>query len=365
MQVSISVRYWLLLGVIMVFGQVWLGGVTRLTGSGLSITEWQPILGTLPPFNEADWTVAFEKYKAATTQYQQLNVGMSLGEFKWIFFWEFTHRLWARIMGFVFLLPFCYFLYRSMLPRKLIVRLLTAIAIAAVAAVFGWLMVWTGIKGNPLTNPRAWVNAYALSVHLALGFSLFATLSWAVIETWQPNPQVINKIGLKPLAWSITAITGLQIVFGGWMSGMKAGLAYPSFPLMNGELIPSALLDAGQWQVASLMQYDHNSFAPALIQILHRTTAYTLTISVLWFWWQLKKHNVSNTLRLANNLLLGWLFVQVLLGVLTVINCIGHIPVALGVIHQDGALVLLFLSLFVNYQFINEIEKTSSTNERK
>ncbi len=356
MQVSTAVRYWLLLGVIMVFGQVWLGGVTRLTGSGLSITEWQPILGTLPPFNETEWAMVFEKYKTATTQYQQLNVGMSLAEFKWIFFWEFTHRLWARIMGFVFIFPFLYFLFKKMLPTRLIKILGVAIGFAAVAATFGWLMVWTGIKGNPLTNPRAWVNAYALSAHLALGFGLFGTLSWAVIETWQPNPQVINKTGLKKWAWSITAITGLQIIFGGWMSGMKAGLAYPSFPLMNGEIFPSALMDSNNWQLAFLTQYDHNAFAPALIHILHRTTAYLLIISILWFWWSLKKHNVSNTLRLANNLLLAWIFVQALLGIFTVINCVGHIPVALGVIHQDGALVLLFISLWLNYQFINEIE---------
>ena len=166
---------------------------------------------------------------------------------------------------------------------------------------------------------------------------------------------------MKKWAWTITVITAFQIIFGGWMSGMKAGLAYPSFPLMNGEVFPSALLDSANWQFQFLAQYDHNAFAPALIHILHRTTAYLLIISILWFWWQLKKHNVSNTLRLANNLLLAWIFVQALLGIFTVINCVGHVPVILGVIHQDGALVLLFLSLFLNYQFINQIEIKTST----
>ncbi len=359
MQVSISVRVWILLGLIMVFGQVWLGGVTRLTGSGLSITEWQPILGTLPPFTDSDWSTAFEKYKAATTQYQQLNVGMSISEFKWIFFWEFTHRLWARMMGMVFLLPFIYFLYKKMLPAKLIKRLALAVAIAAVAAVFGWLMVWTGIKGNPMTNPRAWVNAYALSAHLAIGFALFGVLAWATIETWQPNPQVINKTGLKKWAWLITFIAGLQIVFGGWMSGMKAGLVYPTFPLMGNELLPTTLLNWSNWSMQNLAQYDHHLFAPSLIQFLHRTTAYILIISILYFCYKLKKHNIAKPLRIANNLLLAWIFVQALLGIFTLLYCVGHVPVVLGVIHQDGALVLLFLSLFVNYQFINEIEDSN------
>jgi cytochrome c oxidase assembly protein subunit 15 len=246
-----------------------------------------------------------------------------------------------------------------MLPTKLIKRLSLAVGIAAVAAVFGWLMVWTGIKGNPLTNPRAWVNAYALSAHLAIGFALFGTLAWATIETWQPNPQVINKTGLKKWAWWITFITSLQIIFGGWMSGMKAGLAYPTFPLMGNEFLPTALLDSSNWEMQNLAQYDHHLFAPALIQFLHRTTAYLLIISILYFWYKLKKHRVSNALRIANNLLLAWIFAQALLGIFTLINCVGHIPVVLGVIHQDGALVLLFLSLFVNYQFINQIENES------
>ena len=351
-ETAAAVRYWLALGVLMVAGQVWLGGVTRLTGSGLSITEWKPILGSIPPLNEADWQVVFEKYRVATVQYAQLNVGMTLAEFKWIFFWEFTHRQWARLMGFVFLLPFVYFWWRGLLSRQLIRRLGWVVLAAALAATFGWLMVFTGVVGNGIANPRAWVNAYALSVHLGIGFAVFATLWWATVAAWQGIPQVINNKRLKYMALGITALIAVQVVFGGWMSGMKAGLAYPTFPLMNGELLPAILFDPAAWRVDSLVHYDHNGFAPALIQVLHRTTAYLLTISILYFWWQLKKHPVARPLRIANNLLFGWVWVQVLLGVLTVLNCVGHIPVLLGVLHQDGALVLLAIALFVNYQFV-------------
>jgi heme a synthase len=346
-----AVRYWLLLGVVMVFGQVWLGGVTRLTGSGLSMTEWKPILGVLPPLNEAEWLDAFAKYREATVQYAQVNVGMEMSAFKWIYFWEFTHRLWARAMSFVFLFPFLFFWWRGMLSRTLIRRLGWVIGAAVLAATFGWLMVWTGIKGNDLANPRAWVNAYALSVHLGIGFLVFATLWWATVAAWQGIPQVINNIRGKRMALLITVLVSIQVIFGGWMSGMKAGLAYPSFPLMNGELLPAVLFDPAAWTTANIIQYDHNAFAPALIQILHRFTAYVLIISVLWYWNYIRKQGVSMKLVVANNMLLVWIFVQVLLGVLTVLQCVGHIPVTLGVLHQDGALVLLAICLYINYQY--------------
>jgi cytochrome c oxidase assembly protein subunit 15 len=354
---SPAVRYWLLLGVVMVFGQVWLGGVTRLTGSGLSMTEWKPILGVLPPLNEIEWQEAFTKYREATVQYAQINVGMEMGAFKWIYFWEFTHRLWARMMGLVFLFPFLFFWWRGMLDKTLVRRLGYVIAASAFAATFGWLMVFTGIKGNDLANPRAWVNAYALSVHLGIGFLVFSTLWWATVAAWQGIPQVINNIRGKRMMLCITVLVGVQVIFGGWMSGMKAGLAYPSFPLMNGEILPAVLFDPAAWTTANITQYDHNAFAPALIQILHRFTAYLLVISVLWYWNYIRKQPVSMRLVVANNLLLVWIFVQILLGVLTLLQCVGHIPLTLGVLHQDGALVLLAICLYINYQYSNSYAK--------
>jgi cytochrome c oxidase assembly protein subunit 15 len=176
-------------------------------------------------------------------------------------------------MGFVFLFPFLFFWWRKMLPQRLMRQLAWVILTALLAATFGWLMVWTGIKGNPLTNPRAWVNAYALSGHLIIGFSVFSTLWWATIWAWQGEPPIIHNPPLKRLAYLITGVTLLQIVFGGWMSGMKAGLLYPTFPLMNGEIIPTILYDVSQWTTTNLTQYDKNGFAPTLIQILHRFTA--------------------------------------------------------------------------------------------
>ena len=153
----------------MVFIQILLGGITRLTGSGLSITRWEIVTGTIPPLNQVDWNEAFDLYKA-TPQYQKINEGMSLDRFKFIFFWEYFHRVWARLMGFVFLIPFIIFLVRKSLSQKLIKRLIVVIAIAAAAAVFGWIMVASGLIHRP------WVNAYKLTIHLSLGIALILDL---------------------------------------------------------------------------------------------------------------------------------------------------------------------------------------------
>jgi heme a synthase len=164
---------WLFIGVVMVFFQILLGGITRLTGSGLSITRWEIVTGTVPPLNATEWQEAFDLYKE-TPQYQQINAGMSLSQFKFIFFWEYLHRLWARTMGFVFLFPFIFFLWRRSLSKEILRRLLVVVILAAVAALFGWIMVASGLINRP------WVNAYKLTVHLCLGISLFIFLGY----TW-------------------------------------------------------------------------------------------------------------------------------------------------------------------------------------
>ena len=367
--VSVWVVGWLFLGVFMVFGQVWLGGVTRLTGSGLSITEWQPILGVLPPLTHEAWMNAFAKYQSATTQYERLNAGMSLADFQWIYFWEYFHRLWARGMGFVFIFPFLYFWWRGMLTRRLVVALGRVILAAMLAAVFGWLMVATGLKNNPLAVARAFVNAYALSIHLAIGFTVFGTLWWAAMQAWQGTPahplptHPSERVRtLRRYALMITVTACVQIIFGGWMSGMKAGLAFPSFPLygtplFGTEIVPSVLLEGAQWQFANMIGYDNAShFAPALIQVLHRTTAFILLAFALDFFrriYVLRAGNVqvSRALWLGACGLVGVLLLQVVLGVLTLVSCIGHVPVVLGVLHQDTALLILAATLVINYQF--------------
>ncbi|NBC06210.1 MAG: heme A synthase [Bacteroidetes bacterium] len=341
------VKLWLVTGLVMIFVQVVVGGITRLTGSGLSITEWEIVTGTLPPLNEAAWEMEFDKYKA-TPQYEKINEGMSMGEFKFIYFWEYIHRLWARLMGFVFAIPLAIFWARGMVDKPLLKRLGVVFLLAALVASFGWIMVASGLIDRP------WVNAYKLTMHLSLALILFSYLFWTTLKAIQPRPRRIGDKVLKKGAVAVTGIGALQIVLGGIMSGMKAGLYYPTWPDMNGEAVPQVLLSASNWTVENFVDYDATLFMPAFIQLFHRTTAYVLTAVVLWFAYQGLKRAKTPHLRVGIYLLVSVLIIQVALGILTVINCVGTVPVALGVYHQAGALLLLSAILYVDYQLLGK-----------
>mgnify|MGYP000223639006 FL=1 len=356
---SKAVVIWLGIGVFMVFMQVVIGGITRLTDSGLSITEWDVIKGTLPPLNEAAWAENFAKYKThARTQYESIHADMTLREFKVIYFWEWFHRLWARSMGFVFLFPFIYFLIKKQLNGRLVRRLGVVILIAMLAAVFGWIMVKSGLN----TPDYAWVNAYKLSIHLGIGFTLFGYLFWTFINEWKSGMEVFHNPVLKRWITVVLVVLAVQIIFGGWMSGMKAGLAYPSFPDMNGKAIAPVLLDSAQWTTENLVKYNKNAFAPALIQFVHRMTAYVLTVLILYIVFISRKYALSASLKRGMGLMLGMLIIQFLLGVFTVIYCKGSIPVTLGVLHQGGALLLLCAVLNVTFQLSRKVISTPVDN---
>lgn len=342
-----AVKIWLIVGLVMVFGQVVIGGITRLTGSGLSITKWEIVTGSIPPINEQQWQAEFELYQQ-TPQYQKINKGMSLSEFKFIYFWEYFHRLWARTMGFVFIIPFLIFWRKGWLDRSLMRRLGVVVLLAALAASFGWIMVASGLVNRP------WVNAYKLTMHLSLGFILFAYLLWTTFKVVQPEPVVFENKWLQKWSIVILVISGIQIVLGGIMSGTKAALFYPTWPDMRGAAVPNILFDSTNWNVENFVQYDATPFMVALIQTLHRGTAYVLTIIVLWFFFKAIKTPVPQLLKTGLYLLIIMLGIQFLLGVLTVINSVGTIPVGLGVLHQAGALLFLTIALFLNYQFIKE-----------
>ena len=338
-----AIKVWLVIGLVMVLGQIILGAITRLTGSGLSITKWDIVTGTLPPLNAAAWLETFEMYKA-TPQYQKINVGMDLAAFKFIFFWEYFHRLWARLMGFVFAIPFFLFLRKGMLSKPLIRKLGIVILLAALAASFGWIMVASGLIDRP------WVNAYKLALHLSIAFVLYGYLLWTTFGVFQPNLKVIHNSVLKKRTLTLLYLVGFQIILGGIMSGMKAGIFYPTWPDMNGEFIPFVLLDSSFWTVDNLVNYETSPFMPALIQFMHRGIAYLLIIIVLRYFLYAKKASFSMLFNRSNILLISMLIIQILLGIYTVINCLGRIPLWLGVLHQIGALLLLSISLFLLYQ---------------
>ncbi len=339
------VRIWLMIGVILVFVQVVIGGITRLTDSGLSITEWEVIKGTLPPLNDAQWIEAFDKYKIhAKKQFESLHADMTMPEFKRIYFWEYFHRLWARSMGFIFLFPFLYFLWQRMLPGWLIRRLGVVIALAMLAATFGWIMVASGLN----EDTRTWVSAYKLVGHLSIATVLFGYLFWTWLRAAYPQPSDAQITGLKRLSVLVTGLILVQIVFGGLMAGMRAGLIHPYFPFfVEGERLLGAFQNTTS---GDLVNYEGSIHIKAWVQMIHRTTAYLLLGLIIYFFVKAAKYTISQRLNTGRYLLISMLVIQFILGILTIINCFGKVPVVYGALHQAGALVLLAIALFINYQ---------------
>ncbi len=345
MKVSNWVRIWLYVGLFMVLFQIVIGGITRLTGSGLSITKWEIITGTWPPTTDAKWNAEFDLYKE-TPQYKKINNGMTLKEFKFIYFWEYLHRLWARTMGFIFLFPFLFFYIRKMLPKDLIIRLGVVVMFAALAATFGWIMVASGLIERP------WVNAYKLTIHLAIGISVFISLYWALLYVEIPIKRIVDK-KTRSRAKLLVSMLVIQILLGGLMSGMKAGLFYPTWPDMNGDLIPEVLFHRPYWSVESFINYDSFPFASALVQLLHRMVAYLCFIYGVYFSYKLFKMDLGNYSNFPLLIFVLLLFSQVSLGIITLINSVGTIPVLFGVLHQGVGILLLASAVYFVFMFQN------------
>jgi len=337
------VRYWLVAGCILLFFQVFIGGVTRITGSGLSITKWEIVTGVFPPSDTRGWKKEFDLYKQ-TPQYEKINDGMTMSDFKFIYFWEYFHRLWARMMGFIFLFPFLFFLFTKRIDSRILKMLGLVIVGAISAASMGWIMVASGLINRP------WVNAYKLALHLSTAFLTYGFLIWVTFISFKPSfKQNEGFRKLKVLVFSFTALFFLQLFLGGVMSGMRAGLVYPTWPDMHGEFIPRILLDNQMWNVDNFNNYERSAFLPALIHVLHRFTAYILGIMGMILFIKLLKSAVSKLEKVASYLLISLLIAQVIIGIITVVNCKGSIPLFYGVLHQGVALLLLSSVLFVNY----------------
>lgn len=337
-----AVRWWLIAGIVLVIGQVVIGGITRLTESGLSITEWKPITGAVYPSNEAAWQEEFVKYQDSP-QYEMIFADISLEDFKFIYFWEWFHRQWARMMGLIFAIGFAFFYWKGWLDKPLMKRLGVVVSLAALAASFGWIMVASGLYERP------WVNAYKLTMHLSIALILFSYLMWTTFKVWQPNVKGFPQQRLKTSAKVLLGVLIIQILLGGIMSGAKYALAYPDWPDMAGHFIPDVLLNSKYWTVENFVEYDKNPLLPALIQFLHRMTAYSLIIIVLWFTRNAFKGVITPAFRTGLYLLISLLVIQVLLGIATVVSSIGQVPVDLGVAHQAGAIALLSATLYCTY----------------
>ncbi len=337
-----ALALWLFALAAAIWLMVVIGGATRLTGSGLSITEWKPILGAIPPLSEQEWQKAFDLYKQYP-QYHMSNPDMDLAGFKSIYIWEYLHRLWGRAIGLVFLIPLLYFWVKGCISRKLLPKLLAIFVLGAAQGAMGWFMVKSGLIDKP------WVSPYRLTAHLLLALALFGYVLWQALNLWFEN-EVASRDATKdapcwlfPVTLGLLALLLVQTAFGGFMAGLHAALSYPTFPTMNGEWVPLGILSRSPLWV--------NFFEnPATVQFVHRLLGALLAFGMTAYWLGTWKVQGSRVYHLGRHLLLGCVLIQFQLGVLTVKNSLGHIPVGFGVLHQACGVALLATVILLLHQ---------------
>ncbi len=315
------VKIWLLVVALLLAAMVLVGGATRLTESGLSITEWKPVTGALPPLSAEAWESEFAKYKQIP-QYQQLNRGMTLGEFKTIYFWEWSHRLLGRVIGVVFALPLIFFWARGYLTRALVPKLVLLFVLGGLQGAIGWWMVASGLVG------RVSVAPYRLAVHLTLAFFLFAALVWVARSLSPPRGEHVPR-GVKIGAWAVLTLAFVQVFLGAIVAGLDAGLSFTTWPLMDGHFIPA--FD----NLTPLEPLWRNLFeTPMTAQFVHRMTAYALFAAAGLHALQARGTPVSK----SAVVLFGLVAAQAVLGVLTLVHLV---PIPLALAHQFGALAVI------------------------
>ncbi len=325
---------WLLSGCALIFLMVIVGGITRLTNSGLSIVDWKPIMGIIPPLSEMDWNIAFEKYKQYP-EYQMVNTHFTLHEFKSIFFWEYLHRLIGRVIGIVFIIPFLYFLLKKQLSKKLIAQCLIIFLMGAIQGAIGWWMVMSGLVKNPD------VSHFRLATHLVTAFLTFAFTFWVALGLMVNVSTNKDHKSLKNIMLFIFGIVLIQITYGAFVAGLNAGFVMNTFPKMGDQWINDS--------VTAMSPVWINFFEGiGGVQFIHRYVAYLVVAFIVFFWFKSKKVELSNLQKRAVKLLLLAVFAQFLLGVFTLLYAV---PVWLGVLHQLGAFVLLSIVVFGLFNF--------------
>jgi heme a synthase len=321
----------------MVLVQVSIGGITRLTDSGLSMTTWEPVKGALPPLSEEAWQRAFDDYRRYPEFYKK-NADFTLQEFKGIFWWEYIHRAWARLIGLVFLFPFLFFWRKGMISPRLARGLPVVVALGAAQALMGWVMVKSGMSESP------WVSPYRLTAHLLLALGLLIMLLSLALEK-RAAPAADR--GLKPWLWALSALVLLQIAYGGLVAGSDAARHFNTWPTMNGQWVPSGLFAGGLvWETVR-----DNVISPRFIvnvQFLHRGLAVLVLAAALFFWWKGRGAS-SAPLRRGSALLLLAIGLQFGLGVATILlSGPAKIHLELGVLHQLGAFLLTGVLVYLH-----------------
>jgi heme a synthase len=328
------VAAWLFVCCALVFAMVVVGGVTRLTQSGLSIVEWQPIVGTLPPLSQADWQQAFDKYRL-TPEYKQVNKGMTLDAFKGIFWWEYWHRLLGRLVGAVYLVPFLWFIARGDIPPGYAWKLVAIFLLGGLQGAMGWYMVQSGL----IDDPR--VSHFRLTAHLGLALAIFAAMFWAGLSLIYPSRakwELVPHPSTRAWAIGVALLVYAMALSGGLVAGLRAGFAYNTFPLMNGHLVPP--------EIFMLEPRWRNFFwNMATVQFDHRLIALLIAVSVLALWWKLLwAGGVPARARRGGHLLTVLVATQIALGIATLLFVV---PLPLAALHQAGAVLVLAAALNV------------------
>jgi cytochrome c oxidase assembly protein subunit 15 len=327
---SRAIRWWLLSIAVLIAIMVLVGGATRLTESGLSIVEWKPVTGTLPPLTQEQWTEAFEAYKTIP-QYRELNAGMNLSEFKTIFWWEWSHRLLGRVIGIAYLLPFLWFLWRGALGADLRRRLWLIFGLGALQGAVGWWMVASGL------SQRVEVSQYRLATHLVLALLIFAAIVWT-LRRLADRPPSAASLRLKITSVALLALTFVQVYLGALVAGLRAGKVYNTWPEIDGALIPSAarlFFETPWWR---------NLFDNTLtVQFEHRMTAYALFALAALHALDAVRSRAGTAAVNGALWLAAAVTLQAMLGILTLLN---QVPMSLALAHQAVAIAVLTLAIF-------------------
>ena len=327
-----AIIYWLLSGCVLVFIMVVVGGITRLTNSGLSMTDWHLVTDTLPPLTDAKWQEAFEAYKQFP-EYQKINIhnDFQLSDYKFIYFWEWFHRFIGRIIGLVFIIPFIYFLIKKRIDKATLNKCYVLLGMGALQGFFGWFMVKSGLVDNPD------VSHFRLALHLTFAFITFAYTLWVALDLIYPEKKFV-VVDLKKLARITLVFLLIQIIYGGFVAGLNAGLIHNHWPLMSEGTFfhESIVLEKDSW----LARFTEGKSG---VQFVHRTMAYVVVGLILFLYFKSKKYTLSTQQQNGLNALVLIVFLQFTLGVFTLLY---SVPLWLGLIHQVMAFFLLSAMTF-------------------
>jgi cytochrome c oxidase assembly protein subunit 15 len=323
---------WLFTGCLLIFIMVAIGGLTRLTHSGLSMVEWN-LFGSTAPSSEGDWQVLFDKYKQYP-EYQQVNFNFSLSEFKSIFYWEYSHRMFGRMIGMVFIVPLLWFLIRKRVSKELMPKLILLLFLGGFQGGLGWYMVKSGLVKDPD------VSHYRLAMHLVTAFITFAYTFWVALDLIYPK-KIKADSRIKKMMWILLPVVLIQIIWGAYVAGLNAGMVYNTWPKMGDVWIAEGVTAMSPW-------WSNFIEGIAGVQFFHRYLAYGVVAIVLVAFFRGRKTEMEFTQRRALNVLVLAVSCQFVLGVFTLLL---QVPITLGLLHQLGAFVLLGSSIFALHRF--------------